>query len=100
LKQTAAARCDHRRPPSGGFLTALGLLMRPQLNSGMLGGLNSVPDPNVSESQLQNEVNTAYRLAAFGLHVTWIMARSPTLFAEFDFGWESRLGNEQVGEAG
>lgn len=48
-----------------------------------------MPEPNFSESQLQNAVNTAYGRAAFDLHGTWIMARIPSLFAEFDLGWDS-----------
>jgi hypothetical protein len=48
-----------------------------------------VPEPNFSEAQLQNAINTAYARAAFEHHGHWIMARVPTLLAEFDLGWDS-----------
>lgn len=46
-------------------------------------------DPNFSESQLQQAVNTAYIRHVFEKHGIWVFANVPSLIAEFDLGWDS-----------
>lgn len=48
-----------------------------------------MPEPNFSEGQLQNAVNAAYGRAAFDFHGVWMLARVPSLLAEFELGWDS-----------
>lgn len=46
-------------------------------------------DPNFSESQLQQAVNTAYIRHIFDVHGRWVFANVPSLFDEFDLGWDT-----------
>jgi len=46
-------------------------------------------EPNFSESQLQQAVNTAFIRHVFNLHGEWIFANVPSLCAEYDLGWDS-----------
>lgn len=46
-------------------------------------------DPNFSESQLQQAVNTAFLRYVFEQHKTWGFANVPSLIDEFDLGWDS-----------
>lgn len=46
-------------------------------------------DPNFSESQLQQAVNTAYIRKIFEIHGEWAFANVPSLFDEFDLGWDT-----------
>lgn len=46
-------------------------------------------EPNFSESQLQQAVNTAFVRRTFELNGTWTFAHVPSLLAEFDLGWDS-----------
>ena len=46
-------------------------------------------DPNFSESQLQQAVNTAYIRHVYEKHGVWVFANVPSLFDEFDLGWDS-----------
>lgn len=46
-------------------------------------------DPNFSESQLQQAVNTAYIRYIFETRGQWVFAHVPSLFDEFDLGWDS-----------
>ncbi|MDP1773022.1 MAG: hypothetical protein Q8L15_12120 [Methylobacter sp.] len=46
-------------------------------------------DPNFSESQLQQAVNTAYIRKIFEVSGQWVFANVPSLFDEFDLGWDS-----------
>lgn len=49
----------------------------------MLGG------PNFSESQLQQAVNAAYMRHIFAVYGQWVFANVPSLFEEFDLGWDT-----------
>ena len=46
-------------------------------------------EPNFSESQLQQAANTAFIRRVFEIHGYWAFAHVPSLFAEFDLGWDS-----------
>ena len=46
-------------------------------------------DPNFSESQLQQAVNSAYIRHIFEARGQWVFAHVPSLFDEFDLGWDS-----------
>lgn len=46
-------------------------------------------DPNFSESQLQQAVNAAYIRHIFETRGQWAFAHVPSLFDEFDLGWDS-----------
>lgn len=46
-------------------------------------------DPNFSESQLQQAVNTAYVRHISEVFGQWMFAHVPSLFDEFDLGWDS-----------
>lgn len=46
-------------------------------------------EPNFSESQLQQAVNTAYIRTVYEKHGIWIFANVPSLIDEFDLGWDS-----------
>lgn len=46
-------------------------------------------EPNFSESQLQQAVNTAYIRHVFETHKVWVFANVPSLFDEFELGWDS-----------
>jgi hypothetical protein len=46
-------------------------------------------EPNFSESQLQQAVNTAYIRHVFENHGEWVFANVPSLIDEFDLGWDS-----------
>jgi len=46
-------------------------------------------DPNFSESQLQQAVNTAYIRQIFETYGQWVFANVPSLFDEFDLGWDT-----------
>lgn len=46
-------------------------------------------EPNFSESQLQQAVNTAYIRHALEQHGVWVFANVPSLIDEFDLGWDS-----------
>ena len=46
-------------------------------------------EPNFSESQLQQAVNTAFIRHVSQLHGEWVFANVPSLCAEYDFGWDS-----------
>lgn len=46
-------------------------------------------DPNFSESQLQQAVNTAFIRYVFEKHGIWLFANVPSLIDEFDLGWDS-----------
>lgn len=46
-------------------------------------------DPNFSESQLQQAVNTAFIRYVFEKHGIWVFANVPSLIDEFDLGWDS-----------
>lgn len=46
-------------------------------------------EPNFSESQLQQAVNTAYIRHALEQHGEWVFANVPSLIDEFDLGWDS-----------
>lgn len=45
--------------------------------------------PNFSESQLQQAANTAFICRVFESHGYWSFAHVPSLFAEFDLGWDT-----------
>jgi hypothetical protein len=46
-------------------------------------------EPNFSESQLQQAVNTAYIRRIHEQHGIWVFANVPSLIDEFDLGWDS-----------
>jgi hypothetical protein len=46
-------------------------------------------EPNFSESQLQQAANTAYIRRIFEHHGSWAFAHVPSLFAEFELGWDT-----------
>jgi hypothetical protein len=46
-------------------------------------------DPNFSESQLQQAVNTAFIRYVLEKHGIWVFANIPSLIDEFDLGWDS-----------
>lgn len=46
-------------------------------------------DPNFSESQLQQAVNTAYMRYIYETRGQWVFAHVPSLFDEFELGWDS-----------
>lgn len=46
-------------------------------------------DPNFSESQLQQAVNTAFIRKVVEHHGYWAFAHVPSLLAEFDLGWDT-----------
>jgi hypothetical protein len=46
-------------------------------------------EPNFSESQLQQAANTAFIRRVFESHGYWAFAYVPSLFAEFDLGWDT-----------
>jgi hypothetical protein len=46
-------------------------------------------DPNFSESQLQQAVNSAYMRHIFETKGQWVFVHVPSLFDEFDLGWDS-----------
>lgn len=46
-------------------------------------------DPNFSESQLQQAVNSAYIRHIYETRGQWMFAHVPSLFDEFDLGWDS-----------
>ena len=46
-------------------------------------------DPNFSESQLQQAVNTAFIRYVFEKHGIWVWGNVPSLIDEFDLGWDS-----------
>ena len=46
-------------------------------------------EPNFSESQLQQATNTSYIRRLFENHGHWYFAHVPSLWAEFDLGWDS-----------
>jgi len=46
-------------------------------------------EPNFSESQLQQAVNTAFIRKVVEHHDHWPFAHVPSLFAEFDLGWDT-----------
>ena len=46
-------------------------------------------EPNFSESQLQQAANTAFIRRVFESHGYWPFAYVPSLFAEFDLGWDT-----------
>lgn len=46
-------------------------------------------DPNFSESQLQQAVNTAFIRHVLEKYGTWVFANVPSLIDEFDLGWDS-----------
>jgi len=46
-------------------------------------------DPNFSESQLQQAVNCAYIRHIYEARSQWVFAHVPSLFTEFDLGWDS-----------
>ncbi len=46
-------------------------------------------EPNFSESQLQQAVNTAYIRNVFEQRKVWVFANVPSLIDEFDLGWDS-----------
>lgn len=46
-------------------------------------------EPNFSESQLQQAVNTAFIRRVVDLHGVWAFAHVPSLIAEFDLGWDT-----------
>lgn len=48
-----------------------------------------MPDPNFSESQLQQAVNTAFIRYVFETHGVWVFGNVPSLIDEFDLGWDS-----------
>jgi hypothetical protein len=46
-------------------------------------------EPNFSESQFQQAVNTAFIQQVFRDHGIWSFAHVPSLIAEFDLGWDT-----------
>ncbi len=46
-------------------------------------------EPNFSESQLQQAVNSAYIRYLFETRGNWVFANVPSLFDEFNLGWDS-----------
>jgi hypothetical protein len=46
-------------------------------------------EPNFSESQLQQAANTAFIRRVFEHHGYWPFAHVPSLFAEFELGWDT-----------
>jgi hypothetical protein len=46
-------------------------------------------EPNFSESQLQQAVNTAYIRHVYKTHKVWVFANVPSLFDEFELGWDT-----------
>lgn len=46
-------------------------------------------EPNFSESQLQQAVNTAYIRDVLDRRGVWVFANVPSLFDEFDLGWDT-----------
>lgn len=46
-------------------------------------------EPNFSESQLQQAINSAYIRHIFDTQGDWVFANVPSLFDEFDLGWDS-----------
>lgn len=46
-------------------------------------------EPNFSESQLQQAANTAFIRRVLETHGCWSFAHVPSLFAEFDLGWDT-----------
>jgi hypothetical protein len=46
-------------------------------------------DPNFSESQLQQAVNTAFIRSVFEKHGIWLFGNVPSLIDEFNLGWDS-----------
>ena len=54
-----------------------------------LAKLISMGEPNFSESQLQQAVNTAYIRHVYEQSGQWIFVNVPSLIDEFDLGWDS-----------
>lgn len=46
-------------------------------------------EPNFSESQLQQAVNTAYIRHAYEIYGEWVFANVPSLVAEYHLGWDT-----------